>query len=107
MVITPQVQISALTSQADAPQSNEYTISMDDGTTTTIKFEDLIKEASTNKQASTNVPEAFTGLPHFLQLGFKVTMDHADSFHKGFLGYAKEGVYTFNVRRNSRSQKVE
>ena len=34
-------------------------------------------------------------------------MDHAGSFHKGFLVYAKEGGYISDVRRNSRSQKVE
>jgi len=34
-------------------------------------------------------------------------MDHADFFHKGFLGYTKEGSYMFDVRRNSRSTKID
>ena len=103
MVLTSQVQTTELTLQAGSPPSNEYTIPMDDSTTTTVKFEDLLKEASTNNQTSPNVPEAFTGLLHFVQLGYKVPMDHASSF----LGYAKDGGYTFDVRRKSRSQKVE
>jgi len=107
MVLPTQVHNAALTSPSAAPPSNEYTISLDDGTTNYVKFEGLIEDSSTNNQPSPEVPASFTGLPHFLQLGSKVTMDHADAFHKGFLSYAKEGGYTFDVRRNSQSQKVE
>jgi len=90
-----------------APSQSDYTTTLDDGTTTTVKFEDLIKEASPANPLSATIPEAFGGLSHFLRLGSKITMDHAGIFHKGFLGYTKEGGYTFEVRRNSRSTKVD
>ena len=87
MVVTPHVQTAAMPAPEMAPSQSDYTITMDDGTTTTVKFEDLVKEASPANPASATIPEAFEGLPHFLRLGSKITMDHAGIFHKGFLGY--------------------
>jgi len=107
MVLTPHVQTAVVPTEEAAPSQSDYTITLNDGKTTTVKFKDLIKEVSPSNPASATIPEAFEGLSHFLQLGSKITMDHAGIFHKGFLGYIKGGRYSFNVRRNSRSTKID
>jgi len=94
MVLIPHVQTAAGPTHKAATSQRDYTITLDDGTTTTIKFEDLIKVASRVNPASTSIPEAFEGLSHFLRLGSKITMDHAGICHKGFLAYTKEGGHT-------------
>ena len=107
MVLTPLVQTAAVPTHDTAPSQSDYTITLDDVKTRIVTFEDLTQETSPTNPASATIPEAFEGLPHFLQMGSKITMDHAEIFHKGFLGYIKERGYTFDIRRNSRSTKVD
>ena len=105
MVLTPHVQTSASSMATDATSQSDYTITLDDGTTTTVKFEDLVKDASPTNPASASIHEAFEGLPHFLRLGFKTTMDHAGIFHKGFLEYTKEGATRLTVGETQDQQE--
>ena len=91
MVLTPLVQTAAVPTHDTAPSQSDYTITLDDGKTRIVTFEDLTQEASPTNPASATIPEAFEGLPHFLYMGSKITMDHTGIFHKGFLGYIKEG----------------
>ena len=106
MVLTSHVKTAASTIAPTASTSqSDYIVTLYDGTMTTVKFEDLVKETSPTNPASTSIHKAFEGLPHFLRLRSKITTDHAGIFHKGFLGYTNEGGYTFDGRRTERSTK--
>ena len=85
-----------------------YVVALDTGGTIEVSFEDLIKPGRSDQppQANTPDPSVFDGMPHFLRVGSKITMDHDGAFHKGYLNYTADGGFRFEVRRNARSLKT-
>ena len=89
-------------------QSTEYTVLLDNGTTTTISFEDLTSDSHRESSSdSPPIPNSHSNLPHFLQSGCKVTMDHDGAYHKGYIYCSPEGGYQFVVYRNHRSNSID
>ena len=110
--IVPAIWSSTISSSANndegAPDDEaRYTILIDDGTQENVPFIDLAKPASTTASPSPPGNDPFSSLPHFLQRGSKITLDHEGQFVKGFLSHHEKEGFTFDVRRNSRSAKVD
>jgi hypothetical protein len=108
----PAIWSSTVSSSADmgelAPEDDaRYTILFDDGTQANVPFIDLAKPASTTATPSPPGNNPFSSLPHFLQRGSKITLDHEGQFVKGFLSHDKKEGFTIDVRRNSRRMKVD
>ena len=81
---------------------------MDNGTTTTISFEDLTSDSQRESSSDLPpIPNSHSDLPHFLQPGCKVTMDHDGAYHKGYIYCSPEGGYQFVVYRNHRSTSID
>ena len=90
---------------------------LDDGTSTEISFEDLMKTSAPGcPDADSHDPSDFEGIPYWLRPGEKVTLDHDGAYQKGFIHYSPEGDsseggspgggFSFVVMRNARSSKV-
>jgi hypothetical protein len=70
-----------------------------------VEFADLVEP--TAPPTSEDLPDAFSGLPTFLRHNSKITMDYNGSYQKGFLQYSPEAGFSFTVKRNLRSSKVD
>ena len=108
----PSLWTSSISSSTDehnsaADNNMKYTILFDDCTSANIPFVDLAKPTSTTAPPSPLTGDPFDGLPHFLKRGTKVTLDHNGQFCKGYLSHSPVGGFTFDVRQNARSIKVD
>ena len=83
-----------------------YTILLDDGITIKASFCHLAQVGHNIPANNSPGSSTFEGLPHFLQHGSKITMDHDIIFHKGCLVYSAGG-FRFDILRHPRCTKVE
>jgi hypothetical protein len=107
----PFSEIGATTVLSSSPVPDDikttYTVHLDTGNTVEVLYEDLFDPIESKHAVSSDLSDAFAGLPAFLSNGSKVTLDHNGTYHKGFLHYSPEGGFQFQVKRNLRSSKID
>ncbi|KAL7538082.1 hypothetical protein ACHAWF_005990, partial [Thalassiosira exigua] len=104
----PLLTSPLVSTAASGPSSSRnYVVHLDDGTTIDQSFEEIVALTPPREGPTFDVPDPFSSLPHFLQRHSKLTMDHQEAFHKGFLNHTPEGGFQFGVRRNVCSTKVD
>ena len=83
-----------------------YGILLDNNATVEVIYEDLDIFGASGSSTSTNAMDHITsmpadGLPAFLQLSSKVTMDRDGEFQKGFIDFSSEVFFRFVVKRTA------
>jgi hypothetical protein len=89
---------------SSSPPKPTYTVHLDTNETIDVSFEYLINphDEKSPEQHSSNL---FSGIPEFLSNNAKVTNEHNETYHKGFLTHSPEFGFQFVVKRNLRSSK--
>ena len=61
----------------------------------------------TDAPPATTTADPFASLPVILQRNTKVTLNHNDAFHKGYLQHTLDAGFAFAMRCNPRSLRVD
>jgi hypothetical protein len=83
-----------------------YTILFDDGSTASIPLEQIVGIIQPPPVNVDDSDSAASLLPPFLQLNSKITFEHEDHYHKGFLRQCN-GIYCFVFKSHVNKRKED